>query len=682
MAEPPRTRFITLALVAAVAAVFALAYLDLRREQARALGDFTAEQGTLARAFAVTLGNRIEGVQHDLQLAAASSDPAAVLERLLGARLTYLEGAVLDGAGKPAKEAPSVELSATALAGARAEVTQSTLSKAFAVSAPLRRRNGSSERLRLFALRDGDRILTLLVDTNRFFDGLGRVTEPNESAPMGWLVIDDAGRWIEFGATGVDENWTSGEGAHANREVEQLLRRMRDGGSGAVFLGREAAGSLGLGQRSAVAGFAPVAVEHAGSWSVGVVASARRVRDRARLAAWRLGAATGLVALLVALFGVFAARQQRRAQALVEALRLAEATAALRERAEKIVDAIPVGVLALDGSRRVTSANPSLAERGVGAGCKLGEALPRTTPDELAALEALLDEALATRRTVARSGLTLHFDGDEPRDIDAYVIPLSRPLTDVDCFVALHDRTEMRVLERSLVRAEKLATVGTLAAGVAHEVGTPLGIISGRAEQVMAKLPPGDAGEPMRKSLSSILAQVDKVSSTIRQLLDFARVRPVEATIITPSQALGQATALLEHRFRQAKVTVSVDAPPSVPAVAADPGQLEQVLVNLLINACDACAAGGHVTARARANEGGRVSLEVVDDGAGIAPEHLPSVLDPFFTTKKRGQGTGLGLTIAADIVQNHGGTLEIKSAPGRGTTVRVLLPVSREGSP
>src|SRR5581483_9056674 len=180
------------------------------------------------------------------------------------------------------------------------------------------------------------------------------------------------------------------------------------------------------------------------------------------------------------------------------------------------------------------------------------------------------------------------------------------------------------------------------------------------------------------KSLDSILAQVDKVSTTIRQLLDFSRTRPIETAAVTPAQALGSAAALLEHRFRHAKVALAVDAPLTVAAVAADVGQLEQVLVNLLMNACDACAAGGHVTARA-ALHGDRVAIEITDDGSGIAAEHLPHVLDPFFTTKKRGQGTGLGLTIAADIVKNHGGTFEIDSAVGRGTTVRVLLPVAKE---
>jgi signal transduction histidine kinase len=186
----------------------------------------------------------------------------------------------------------------------------------------------------------------------------------------------------------------------------------------------------------------------------------------------------------------------------------------------------------------------------------------------------------------------------------------------------------------------------------------------------------------MRKGLTSILAQVDKVSTTIRQLLDFARTRPVAVEAVSPATAIGAAASLLEHRFRQAKVALSTDAPPSLSPLAADPGQLEQVLVNLLMNACDACAAGGHVSARARNADDG-VVLEVADDGGGIAAEHLPSVLDPFFTTKKRGQGTGLGLTIAADIIKNHGGTLAIDSAPGKGTVARVVWPraTKKEGA-
>jgi signal transduction histidine kinase len=131
---------------------------------------------------------------------------------------------------------------------------------------------------------------------------------------------------------------------------------------------------------------------------------------------------------------------------------------------------------------------------------------------------------------------------------------------------------------------------------------------------------------------------------------------------------------LLEHRYRQAKVNLSLEIPGSLPPLLGDAGQLEQVFVNLLINAADACEGGGAV--RVVVSERDRlIRIEVRDDGCGISPENLPQVLDPFFTTKKRGQGTGLGLSIAFDIVKNHGGTLEIESTPGKGTNVIVELP-------
>jgi signal transduction histidine kinase len=555
-------------MIAAVVIVFGVAYLDSRREEARALADFSGEQAMLARAFALAVAGR----------AAADVTPAVLL----------------------------------------ADVPDS----------------------------DGAR------------------------PPMAWMVMDEAQRWTLHGPRKL--GWHRDNGA--THDLQQLLgdmARAREPGRGwgARFLDRPSADALGLGPRSAVAGYAPVPNQR---WSVAVVTSARRVRDRGRLAGWRLGAATAMAGLLVGMFGVIIARQRRRAEELAAALRLAGETAALRERSEKIVEAIPLGVLALDQDQRVTAVNPFLLQRGVTAGVTLTAALSET------AVGTLVATAMQTRHTGEARNLRITFAGrGERRDVDAYAVPLARPLPDVDCFLMLHDRTDVRVLERNLARADKLATIGTLAAGVAHEVGTPLGIISGRAEQLLARVPDGDSGEATRKGLNSILAQVEKVSTTIRQLLDFARVRPIETTTLQPRELLTSAVALLEHRFRQHKVTLSVATPPSLPTIAADAGQLEQVLVNLLINACDACSAGGHVRAEASAGDGS-VELAVVDDGCGIAPEHLSSVLDPFFTTKKRGQGTGLGLTIAADIVKNHGGTLEIDSSVGQGTTVRVRLPAQK----
>lgn len=559
-------------MVAAVGLVFLLAYLDLRREQARAYEDFTAEQIALARALASTLEAR------------------------------------LAGAGE------------------------------------------------------------------RPFEHL--LTAEAASPPMRCLVLDDAGRWVNLAPGGNPEaNWQPGWSASAS-DVRALLERMASGAGGALPLDRSSAASLGLEQRTAVAGFAPVQLAGKRRWSIAVVTSAMRLRDRARISTWRLGAATVLAGLLVGLFGLLITREHKRAMGLAEALRLAEATAALRERSEKIVESIPVGVLALDAHLTVTTANAYLCERGAHAAGTLAEALPRATREDVQLLESLARDARTHRQPRMRAGLRLRFGSEDVREVDVWAIALERPLPDADSFLVFHDRTELRELERQLVRADKLATIGTLAAGIAHEVGTPLGIISGRAEQLIARLAEGEHAESMRKSLSSIMTQVDKVSSTIRQLLDFARVRPIEPTPVAPAQLLETAAALLDHHFRKAKVSLAIEASPAVPSVRGDAGQLEQVVVNLLMNAVDACESGGHIRATA-ARRGEQVAIEIIDDGCGIAKEHLGHVLDPFFTTKKRGQGTGLGLTIAADIIKNHGGALEIESQPARGTTVRLQLPLA-----
>jgi len=680
--DVPRARTLRAAMIAAVVIVSTLAYVDLRREQARALDDFTAEQATLATALGAALEARLAAVHHELRAALGDSDGEARLRELTAGGSIYRSATLIDAQGGVVEivgRAGPDAVDPLARSQARTALLAAAAGGKLAISGPLPQnaRADSPAQLRLFALRVAGRTAMLAVDSDRLFDGL---QQPSDAAPplVRYLMADDAQRF-----SAVDASTSPGQparlvadAARLPADVLALFHQMGAGARGAVTLSREGAGSLGLDRRLAVAGFAPVQVADHRPWAVAVVASAQRVRDRARVSGWRLLAATGLTSLLVGLFGLLLSRQQRRAIELADQLRLASTSAALRERSEKIVEAIPIGVLALDAALRVTSVNPYLAERQVSASGTLAAVLPKASDDDRGALEGLLKEARASRRPVERSGLRLRLATDEVRELDVYAIPLERPLPDTDCFLVLHDRTEMRLLERNLARAEKLATIGTLAAGVAHEIGTPLGIISGRAEQLLERAATLDGADGLQKGLSSILSQVDKVSTTIRQLLDFARVRPIEAVAVTPAHLLETAGALLDHRFRQARVALSLDANTAVPAVSADPGQLEQVFVNLLMNASDACVPGGHVSVVA-SRSGDRVCVEVRDDGCGIAPEHLPSVLDPFFTTKKRGQGTGLGLTIAADIVKNHGGALEIDSAVGRGTTVRVFLPIA-----
>ncbi len=242
----------------------------------------------------------------------------------------------------------------------------------------------------------------------------------------------------------------------------------------------------------------------------------------------------------------------------------------------------------------------------------------------------------------------------------------------------LRNAEALKSLELQLIRAEKLATTGVLAAGIAHEVGTPLGIIRARAELLLDDLRQAAS----KRALDAIIQQIDRISSTIRQVLDFSRAQPVEMRSVAPSAAVRATLELLEHRFRQQHLDVHVDVSPNLPPVAADPNQLQQVLINVLLNACDACTKGGKIRIAADRSDGApHIRWQIGDSGSGIPPEHLLAVFDPFFTTKKRGEGTGLGLPVAASIVRNHGGEITLTSVLGEGTTVTIQWPTAEEHS-
>jgi signal transduction histidine kinase len=285
------------------------------------------------------------------------------------------------------------------------------------------------------------------------------------------------------------------------------------------------------------------------------------------------------------------------------------------------------------------------------------------------------ENALLLRLGLASGGISLCLIG-----FGAYVITASRKA------VALRERlrsaSHVAQLQSQLVRAEKLATVGVLAAGIAHEVGTPLGVVRGRAEYLLGKL----GGEhPQAASARVIVEQIDRVSRTLRELLDFSRTKPIAARSVDFAATARSVADLLSFEAARKDVAIEVRVPDGLPALAADPDQIQQVLVNLIMNACDAARPGGRVVvtaepAPAPGGAGGapRARIAIEDDGCGIASENLERVFDPFFTTKKRGQGTGLGLTIAAQIVRSHGGEIELASEPGRGTRVVLAWPAAR----
>jgi len=231
-------------------------------------------------------------------------------------------------------------------------------------------------------------------------------------------------------------------------------------------------------------------------------------------------------------------------------------------------------------------------------------------------------------------------------------------------------------LEQQLRRAETLAVAGKLASGIAHEVGTPLNIISGRAEMVMASLPPA---HPAREDLERIIQQIDRVSNIVRSLLDAVWLGKLEIQRVPLGLLIGRLLPLLDHVVRKRGIAMTTRIPATLPDVAGDPGRLQQVFINLLMNAVEATPDDGQIAIAAWAGAHGErdgVSVEVSDTGPGIPPDALAQVFEPFYTTKPVGQGTGLGLAISRDIIRDHGGTIAARNGEGgRGAAFTVWLP-------
>jgi signal transduction histidine kinase len=235
--------------------------------------------------------------------------------------------------------------------------------------------------------------------------------------------------------------------------------------------------------------------------------------------------------------------------------------------------------------------------------------------------------------------------------------------------------------EQQLLQIDKLGTMAALATGIAHEVSTPLGVIVGRAEQLLPKVA---TDERAKKGVESIIEHGTRISRVIRGFLNLVRGESPALERVKPAALAEAARELVEHRFEKAGVRLALDIAPDLPDVAGDPRLLEQVLINLLLNACDACERDGRVQLSARA-DGGHVAYVVTDDGVGITPDAAARATEPFFTTKPH--GTGLGLAIATEIVKHHGGRLSIvarsseeghENGSPRGTRASVELPAAK----
>jgi two-component system NtrC family sensor kinase len=248
--------------------------------------------------------------------------------------------------------------------------------------------------------------------------------------------------------------------------------------------------------------------------------------------------------------------------------------------------------------------------------------------------------------------------------------------------------TEARIAAIEQLRhADRLKTVGRLASGLAHEMGTPLNVISGRASLLSGgKLSPQEAND----SAVTIKTQADRITALVRQLLDFARRRTPNIEPVDLCKVVRDALDLLKAQSLKYKATLSSDSSEATVMACVDAGQIQQVVVNLMVNAMQALRDGGKVSvnvavvdtrppAGSAAKEGRYVRITVSDDGTGISEEDVQHLFEPFFTTKDVGQGTGLGLPIAYGIVQEHGGWIDVQSQLGHGSSFSVFLPLGEQ---
>ncbi len=371
----------------------------------------------------------------------------------------------------------------------------------------------------------------------------------------------------------------------------------------------------------------------------------------------------------------------------------------LKEFSENIVESINVGILAAGLDDRVESWNTEIERltgitRQEAVGSRLSDLFSPELCDRFDELrgeqsvrniyktplrrraaeneiETILEDAVAHR-----NGLELTKTSAPPRDsmVNLAIAPLiSREGKKIGRLIIFDDVTDRDELERKLVQADKLSSIGLLAAGVAHEVNTPLAVISTYA-QMLAKQVSED--DQKSKLLEKIAKQTFRASEIVNSLLNFSRTAPTEYSELDLNRVIRETVSLVDHQFQKTGVSNQLHLADDLPAIRGNSGKLQQVFLNLFINARDAMAAGGMLTIRTW-SEGEFAHVEVADTGQGIPAENLARIYDPFFSTKGPKKGTGLGLSITYGIVQEHNGIIEVDSTPGEGTRFRLEFPAN-----
>ncbi len=359
--------------------------------------------------------------------------------------------------------------------------------------------------------------------------------------------------------------------------------------------------------------------------------------------------------------------------------RQTEELSMLKEFNESIVESVNVGLLAVDENGSITRCNSTFEEM-------MG--VPR---DEVVGkkFEQVFDEAFAYNLgnilgkskwhlTEIRNAYKMHATDSNGRSLmlNVAIAPL-RSVTNSQsgAIVVLEDVSSRFKLEETLQQSEKLSSIGLLAAGVAHEVNTPLTGVSSYTQMLLGMVPETD---PKHALLQKMQRQTDRASNIVSNLLNFSRIGSVtESTEVNINRLLDDTLQLLEPQIRKSNIEIVKNYSDEILPIFGNAGKLQQIFTNLILNARDAMVGGtGKITLRTDLVGNDEIKIEVTDSGEGIAPENLGKIFDPFFTTKGVGNGTGLGLAVSYGIVQEHGGTIEAFSENGNGTTFMLSFPV------
>ena len=354
-----------------------------------------------------------------------------------------------------------------------------------------------------------------------------------------------------------------------------------------------------------------------------------------------------------------------------------EEVVALREQSDDTIESLAAGVVVLDLKGRVVRWNRSMEIiYGRSRHEVAHSSYTAVFPSSLRlALDAGLGEGWLVRSDGGGiSRLNLRAADGRDRVVNVKAAPfVSGGGQRHGALLIFEDITERVGMENEMQLREKMSSLGVLAAGVAHEVNTPLTGISSFTQMLQDQT---ERNDPRRPLLSKIEKQTERASKIVNGLLNFARHGQTDFQIVNLNRVLGDVLSLLDHQMRSSHIRIRKELDPALPALRGDANKLQQVFVNLAVNAFDAMPAGGWLTITTR-TEAGQVVAEVADTGEGIAPEDIRRIYDPFFSTRKKSGGNGLGLSITYGIVQEHGGAMEVESDLQSGTRFVIRFPAA-----